>query len=303
MLKRIFVVGVFVLITSISISVLVPAEANFIVNNLKVEPTEAVVGQSVNIYTDITNVGNISGRYDAVLQINGEDIDTQSVNLSEGETENIQFIYIPKTKGFFNVTIGSETVAFEAIEVESEPKFRVGPTVYLRPVADEIDTAQDGLVEIYIDNPSLNDVTLNFDMRVHVPSGLHVYGQGFGMGTAAGTVYGILEVPPGTVRTAHLNVKADESAVGKTFFIHFSSYYYPNDNEDLYNSVSLTHPFKVLQSSLDPLDSSLTDPEQIDFPSVPSEWLSWPWWAWVALIFAVLVGIAAIMFAVRSRKT
>ncbi|MGB9929372.1 MAG: hypothetical protein ACPK85_13380, partial [Methanosarcina sp.] len=61
----------------------------------------------------------------------------------------------------------------------SEQKFRVGPTVVLRPVNDVITENQDGLVELYIDNPSLNDVTLNVDARISVPSGIHVYGQGF----------------------------------------------------------------------------------------------------------------------------
>ena len=32
----------------------------------------------------------------------------------------------------------------------SDPKFRVGPTVTLRPVNDVIDKSQDGLVELYM---------------------------------------------------------------------------------------------------------------------------------------------------------
>ena len=48
----------------------------------------------------------------------------------------------------------------------AEQKFRVGPTVVLRPVNDVITKDEDGLVELYIDNPSLNDITLNVDARV-----------------------------------------------------------------------------------------------------------------------------------------
>jgi hypothetical protein len=302
-LKRIFVSSMILFMIAVILPVSVQAEADFMISNVEVVPTEPIVNQAVVIYADVTNIGNASGLYEAVLQINGEEVDSQSVSLSEGEQRTIQFSYTPQTKGSYTVAINNETVSFEVIEVKTEPKFRVGPTVVLRPIADQIDITQDGLVEIYIDNPSLNDVTLNFDLRVHVPSGLHVYGQGFGLGTAAGTVYGILEVPPGTVRTVHLNIKADESAVGRSFFIHFSGYYYPDDNQDLYNTISLTHPFKVSQASPNPLDSSPTDPQQITLPSIPSEWMSWPWWAWVALVFAVLVGIAAVIYAARSRKT
>jgi hypothetical protein len=65
----------------------------------------------------------------------------------------------------------------------------VGPTVFLRPVNDVVTRGQDGLVELYVDNPSLNEVTLNVDARISVPSGIQVYGQGFGQADAAGTVY------------------------------------------------------------------------------------------------------------------
>jgi len=41
-----------------------------------------------------------------------------------------------------------------------EPTSRVGPTVTLHPVNDFVDKSQDGLVEFYMDNPSLNYVTL-----------------------------------------------------------------------------------------------------------------------------------------------
>jgi len=42
-----------------------------------------------------------------------------------------------------------------------EPKFRVGPTVTLHPINDVVDKSQNGLVELHMDNPSLNYVTFN----------------------------------------------------------------------------------------------------------------------------------------------
>ena len=41
-----------------------------------------------------------------------------------------------------------------------EPTSRVGHTVTLHPVNDFVDKSQDGLVEFYMDKPSLNYVTL-----------------------------------------------------------------------------------------------------------------------------------------------
>jgi hypothetical protein len=131
----------------------------------------------------------------------------------------------------------------------AEQKFRVGPTVVLRPVNDVITKNQDGLVELYIDNPSLNDVTLNVDARISVPSGIHVYGQGFAQTGAAGTVYGIFSVPPGNARTIYVNIKGEK--VG-TSTVHFSGLYWPGDNKDDYNPISLSHPFVVEQASKNP---------------------------------------------------
>jgi hypothetical protein len=138
----------------------------------------------------------------------------------------------------------------------SEQKFRVGPTVVLRPVNDVITENEDGLVELYIDNPSLNDVTLNVDARISVPSGIHVYGEGFGQAGAAGTVYGTFSMPPGSARTIYINIKGDK--VG-TFTVHFSGMYWPGDDKDSYNPISLTHPFEVKEPSENPEEAPSSD--------------------------------------------
>ncbi len=135
-------------------------------------------------------------------------------------------------------------------EEAKEKKFRVGPTVRIRPLNDEINKNQDGMVEIYFDNPGLNDVSLTVDARISVPSGIHVYGQGFGQAAAAGMVYGMFEVPPGSARTINIVIKAEK--VGD-FSAQFTGTYYPDGNKDAYQPISLTHPFKVTAASADPL--------------------------------------------------
>ncbi len=147
------------------------------------------------------------------------------------------------------------TAAETAVPTPTEAKFRVGPTVTLRPVNDVIDKSHDGLVELYMNNPSLNDVTLTADVQVSVPSGIHVYGEGFGYGAAAGTVAGKFEVPPGTVRTIHINIKADKTG---DFTVHFTGLYWPGDDKDAFQQISLTHPLTVKEPSPKPLDPEPT---------------------------------------------
>ncbi len=152
-------------------------------------------------------------------------------------------------------TTPTPTPTTEPTVVPTEAKFRVGPTVTLRPVNDVIDKSQDGLVELYMNNPSLNDVTLTADVQIAVPSGIHVYGEGFGYGAAAGTVAGTFTVPPGIVRTIHINIKADK--VGD-FTVHFTGLYWPDGDKDAFQQISLTHPLTVKEPSPNPMDPKPT---------------------------------------------
>ena len=218
--------------------------------------------------------------------------------MAAGQTSPVEFTYTPSSEGDYSITIGGKTGTLKVTLPASEAKFREGPVVKLRPVTDEIDASKDGLVELFFSNPSLNDVTLQGDIYVSVPSGIHVYGEGFGIAGAAGTVYGQFTAPPGTARTIYLNIKADETAVGKTYFIHFSGQYWPDGNKDAYNPISLTHPFKVIKASPNPLDPEPTNPEQIPGSEAGGVAMYW----WIILVVVVLGGIAIIV-AVRSRRT
>jgi len=131
-------------------------------------------------------------------------------------------------------------------------KFRIGPTVRLRPVTDVIERTQDGIVEIYMDNPSLNDVTLKVEARIEVPSGIHVYGQNFGQAGAAGVVMGTFEIPPGVARTISVAIKADKSARIGSHSLQFTGLYWPDDNKDNYQPLSLTYGVTVKEASEEP---------------------------------------------------
>lgn len=188
----------------------------------------------------------------AIVSINNEDLGKGITNKS-----GISIIPInPSTARILNVRASKYgySPALMAINVVYIPptttgKFRVGPTVKIRPVNDVINKSSDGLVELYMDNPSLNEITLNVDARVSVPSGVHVYGQGFGDAGAAGTVYGKFDIPPGKARTIYITIKAEKTG---EFYAQFSGMYWPGDNKDEYQPISLTHPFKVEEASKSP---------------------------------------------------
>ena len=128
--------------------------------------------------------------------------------------------------------------------------FRTGPTIALRPVNDVISWNQDGLVEVLFRNPILNDLAMEVELSVSIPSGFHLYGDGLATDVAAGTASAHYVVAPGHSRTIYLSIKAAKT--GQTT-IHFSANYWPADNKDLFNPISLSHPFTVTEASSDPL--------------------------------------------------
>ncbi len=147
-----------------------------------------------------------------------------------------------KSKGL----IGDTT----SIAVTMEERFRVEPMVVLRPVVDIIEKGQDGVVELYMDNPTLNDVVLHVEAHITVPAGIHVYSEQYAWATAAGVAYGLFEVPPGAAETISIHIKADETARIGQYTLHFSGLYYPGNNKDIYNPISLAYPVTVKEASM-----------------------------------------------------
>jgi hypothetical protein len=169
-------------------------------------------------------------------------------------------------------------------------KFRLPPSIELRPVERIIDKDRDGVVELYMNNPVVNDVVLTVEAEIKVPVGIHVYGTGFGTGTA-GVTHGVFTVAPGTPKGIQVRIKADESArIGDNTII-FSGIYYPDDNKDLYNMMSLTYPVVVKEPSKDVSPEPTEKPSETPAPTkIPG----------FAAIFAI--GAIAIVVLLLRRK-
>jgi hypothetical protein len=295
----IFIVIIFLLMSflNFSLAVMQAIESSLEIRGLRVEPNEVKVGEVVIITADVTNRGNITSSHEVTLLINGEKEDSQNVTLTANETRTVRFTYTPTQEGSHNVTIGDKSTEFKVISVP-EPKFRIGPVVRLRPLNDVITASKDGLVELFFSNPISNEgITLHAEVWVSVPSGIHIYGEGFSLTSGAGIIYGRFQVMPGTARTIYMNIKADETAVGKTHFIHFYGIYWPNENRESYQTISLTHPFKVVEASPNPYEPAPTNSTQVDVEPKSGGigfHLSWSRITPLIIIAIIVVGIALI---------
>ncbi len=197
--------------------------------------------------------------------------------------------------GNTTTTLTATPTATPTITALSEGKFRVGPSVTLRPVTEVIETNQDGIVELFMNNPSLNDVTLNVDARVSVPSGIHVYGESFGQAAGAGQVYGTFSVPPGTARTINVVIKADKSARIGSHTLQFTGMYWPDNNKDNFQPISLTYSVMVKAPSNNPESTEASNPQDVKSAAgkdIPLTWI---------ILAAVVLGGIAVIFGLGRR--
>jgi hypothetical protein len=82
-------------------TVLRPPE--FKISSMVVTPPEALAGDEVRIRADITNTGEVSGSYAAVLTIEGDVSKTKEVTLEPGATETVSFAYLPDAAGSYHL--------------------------------------------------------------------------------------------------------------------------------------------------------------------------------------------------------
>jgi len=89
--------------------VVVPRPATFALGSLSISPTEAIVGDKVNISIPVTNAGGQSGTYDVALKIDGVTEDARTVTLEPGATEQVSFIVSRDSSVTYSVAVNDIT--------------------------------------------------------------------------------------------------------------------------------------------------------------------------------------------------
>jgi hypothetical protein len=84
-----------------------PKPATFVLTDLVVSPTEAYVGEPVQISVNVTNIGEVDGNLTVNLQINNAIKDASNASLVGNSSDIISFTDIENIVGTYNVTIGN----------------------------------------------------------------------------------------------------------------------------------------------------------------------------------------------------
>ena len=101
-----------------------PAAASFVLSNLSITASESKTwkgltfisryGEDAEIGLDVTNNGGQTGAYQVFLLLNGARVDTVTVNLTPGETQQVLFNVTGNEPGIYTVEVGELTGEFES---------------------------------------------------------------------------------------------------------------------------------------------------------------------------------------------
>ena len=106
--------------------------AEFLVDNLTVNPSEASVNQLVVVKVNVQNVGEQIGNYSVDLWINGALTNSKSLTLSGGQTSAVDFTISEPNAGTYGLYVGNLTVTLK-IDAPSPTSQPASTPAYTRP--------------------------------------------------------------------------------------------------------------------------------------------------------------------------
>ena len=83
--------------------------ASIVAESLTVTPLNTMVNQTVTIAADMVNNGTLTGSMDVTLLVNGDVVQTQSVELARDEHKTVVFSYQPTQAGVYSINVAGQT--------------------------------------------------------------------------------------------------------------------------------------------------------------------------------------------------
>ena len=90
-----------------------PPPAEFQVSNLTVTPSEVEVDEEFVVSVEVANTGGSEGTYAAILEINGEAVETKNVVVGAGGTETVSFELTQDAPGLYTASLDGLTSTFK----------------------------------------------------------------------------------------------------------------------------------------------------------------------------------------------
>jgi len=139
-----------------------PTPAALSVSNLSIEPAEVGSNETVTISVSVANTGGSQGSYNAVLNIDGVQEESESVTIAAGASQNVTFSVTREDAGTYTVTIDSLSGSFTVVSAMSAEEIAEAAIL----TQAEFNTYQfDADYEITMEIPGETPVTTTMDMN------------------------------------------------------------------------------------------------------------------------------------------
>lgn len=127
--------------------------ADFEVRSLTIRPSEASVGEEVTVTAEVRNNGGTQGTYDAVLTVDGTEVDTTAVAVAADASVTVIFTLVRDASGSYQVGVGEMKAALVVSE-EAESEAEEEEAVEEAEPAPEEETSEE---------PSREYIELKYD--------------------------------------------------------------------------------------------------------------------------------------------
>lgn len=164
-----------------TLEVVAPVPATFRVGNLEIKPAKCKPSDNVVITADIANTGELEGKYNVQLKINGTTTQTSQINVTAGSISSVTFKFNPDSPGNFKVGIGDQESTLEVV-APIPATFKLSNLV-IKPaecystdnVVVVFDIENTGeLIGEYVGALKLNGVTVQ-TYEVNIPAGMKTF--------------------------------------------------------------------------------------------------------------------------------
>ena len=96
---------------------------------LEITPKEAFQSQEVDITVKLKNIGEVDGVYEAILKIDGVEVETKTARVGPNSSGSVQFTVSREMTGTYAIDVGGLQDSFTVIEGSAPSSFPVGAVI------------------------------------------------------------------------------------------------------------------------------------------------------------------------------
>lgn len=95
--------------------------ADISTRNVRLDSQQVSLGETVTVYANVVNDGNLPGTYSVVLRLNGEVVETQEVTVPGNQAVPVTFTVKPSKTGTYQVDISGQVAGFVVSKAKGIP--------------------------------------------------------------------------------------------------------------------------------------------------------------------------------------